>query len=80
PDMAGMLLQLPNSVIISPDAINRSLQSANMMNEHFPAIPIQGTEGKARVGVATRTGHYHSEAAKRFLEMVEDFYQSLPQA
>lgn len=41
-------------------------------------MPILGTEGRAKIGVAQKHGHYQSEAARTFLESVKAYYRSLP--
>ena len=77
PDMAGILLAIPNSVIVASDAINDSIQQTGQNDERYPAIPIRGTEGKAIIGVAARIGHYQSEAALAFYDKITEYFQSL---
>lgn len=75
PDMAGMLLGIPKSVIISTDSIDRSIRETGMKNQEYSSVPIWGTEGKAIIGVAARVGHYQSEAALAFYDMVVDYFK-----
>lgn len=77
PDMAGMLLSIPNSVIISSDSIDGSIRQTGLHNGHYPALPIRGSEGKSMIGMAARIGHYQSEAALAFYDMIIDYFQSL---
>lgn len=77
PDMAGILLSLPNSVIISPSSINHSIRLTEIDNASAPAIRIRGTEGRAIVGIGIRVGHYQSEAALAFYDMILNYYQSI---
>lgn len=77
PDMAGMLLNIPNSVIISSDSIDANIREAGIGDKCSMSIPIRGTEGRAAVGVAARVGHYQSEAALAFYDMVAEHYKAL---
>lgn len=77
PDMAGLLLAIPNSVIISSTAINHSIQRAGVGKGQFPSIPIRGTDGQAIIGMGARIGHYQSEAAIAFSDLVTAYFQSI---
>lgn len=80
PEMAGILLELPGSVLISSDTIDHSIRGtdANAGGEKYPSLPILGTEGKSVVGVGVRVGHYQSEAAIAFCDLVVDYFRTLP--
>lgn len=77
PDMAGLLLDLPGSVIISPDSINVSITQTQLGRGMKVFVPIRGTSGHAQVGIAIRRGHYQTEAAKTFQNMVISYFESL---
>ena len=77
PDMAGLLLDLPGSVIISPDSINVSIMQTQLGRGMKVFVPIRGTVGHAQIGVAVRSGHYQTEAAKVFCDMVVSWFSSL---
>jgi DNA-binding transcriptional LysR family regulator len=76
PDMAGMLLELPGSVIVSSDIIDASLGQTGLGDRDTRPIPIAGTQGKTLVGVAMRSGHFQSEAARVFFRLVTDYYRT----
>lgn len=77
PEMAGMLLGIPGSVLISSDSIDRSIRLAGAGKANFNSVRIRGTEDKSTIGVGARVGHYQSEAALFFFDMVTEYYRSL---
>lgn len=76
PDMAGKLLEIPNSVIISSSSIDMSIQEVGFGDPTARKVPIRGTDGRATVGLAARIGHYQSEAALAFFDMVTEHFSA----
>lgn len=77
PDLAGMLLSVPNSVILSSDSIDLNIRQTGLGNDRVSSVPIRNTEGKSIIGVAVRVGHYQSEAALAFYDMVAEHFGAL---
>lgn len=77
PDMAGMLLNIPGSVIVSSNMIDQSIQKTPLPDSGNFSVPIQGTEGKRTIGMAVYIGHYQSQAALRFYDMISDYFQGI---
>lgn len=77
PEMAGMLLCVPGSVLISSDSIDQSIRLAGTGSTRFNSVRIQGTENKSTIGIGARIGHYQSEAALAFFDMATEYFRSL---
>lgn len=78
PDMAGMLLELENSVIISSKMIDMGVSSYDISPKVSPTVSIRNTENRSVVGIAQRNQHYLSEAAVLFKDMVTAHYREEP--
>ena len=72
-----MLLNIPGSVIISSDVIDKSVNGFSIGAPRFNSTKIKDTDGLYRVGIAKRTNHYQSETATAFCRMIEKFYKEL---
>ncbi len=78
PDMSGMLLNMPGSVIVSSEIIDKSIVKTDIGGENnSKPIQIKGTKGKALVGIAQKPIHYRSEAADRFMDEIIKYYSNL---
>ncbi|MCR5784223.1 MAG: LysR family transcriptional regulator [Eubacterium sp.] len=78
PDLSGMLLDLPGSVIISSDSIDKCLKTTSISPKESPdPIRIKGTNGTACMGIAYKPSHYRSKAADNFMNFIRDYFNNL---
>ena len=76
--ICGMLLNLPNTVIISTTAIDAGVKAANrstFLEECY--VDIDNTYGLANIGIISKKGHYQSKAALEFKRMLTAYYSTI---
>jgi DNA-binding transcriptional LysR family regulator len=76
PDLAGMLIDIEKSVLLTPRSITVGVRAAKIFNPGTVVIPIADDIPNQVIGIAAKQGHFQSKAALEFYDRVTSFYSS----
>lgn len=82
PDLAGTLIMLPGSAIISHPAIDSGVRDAK--TDAMPpggrqpvVVPLANTDGLALIGLSKKSGHFQTKASHAFADRVRHYYAAI---
>jgi len=76
PDLAGMLIHIDKSVILTPRSITAGVKAAKIHSPGTIIIPIADEIPKEVIGIAAKQGHFQSKASLEFYERIKAFFSS----